>query len=331
MVVFLFILTGIITFINTTSETKLLPLKESDRGVMGGPRSLSNNSPEDYSTPTIFAFSVNQTSLNSSLNMAGDNSSIYYLTDYSSLQNPNSILTGIKTITNGILIYKARKGDTLLSVASDFGISLDTIRWANNLKTDRLTPGQELIILPVSGVLHEVKPGDTVEDIAQIYSASIEKIIAFNNLNGSNLIPGEKIIVPNGRIPKTYKVFAAKSALPEYPYYYVLPTTGFNWGVLHNVNAVDIANYCDTPVFAAAEGLIEVIAYDNSYGKYIKIQHPNNTETLYAHLNKIIVNSGDYVTQGQIIGYMGNTGYVIGNPGCHLHFEIHGAKNPFAK
>ena len=332
MVVFLFILTGAIILINTTSEAKLLPLKENDRGVVGGPKLLASASQTNSSLSNTFALSANQNSLdsNNSLNSL-NNSSIYYLTDYNSLQNPNAVLTGIKSAANGILLYKVQKGDTLLSIASDFGISLDTIRWANNLKSDHLTPGQELIILPVSGVLHEVKPGDTLESIAQLYSAPMEKIIAFNNLSGSNLVPGAKIIVPDGRIPKTYKVFAAKSALPDYPYYYVLPTTGFNWGILHNVNAVDIANNCDTPVVAAAEGLVELTAHDNSYGNYIKIQHPNNTETLYAHLNKIVVNAGDYVMQGQLIGYMGNTGYVIGNPGCHLHFEVHGAKNPFAK
>ncbi len=255
----------------------------------------------------------------------------YYFIDGNSLQNPLPVLTSIKTDKNGLLIYKVQKGDTLLSIASNFGISLDTIRWANNLKSDKLVPNQQLIILPVSGVLHEIQPGDTLETIAERYSATIEKIIVYNQLSNKPLIPGEKIIVPDGRIPRTFALTPYNSSLPSYPYYYILPTTGFNWGVLHNVNAVDIANHCGTPIVAAAEGLVEKVAFDNSYGKYIQIKHPNNTSTLYAHLNEVQTKEGDFVLQGQLIGLMGNTGYVIGSPGCHLHFEVHGAKNPFAK
>jgi murein DD-endopeptidase MepM/ murein hydrolase activator NlpD len=332
-VVFLFILGLILIIINYTNENKLLAYKESDRGILGGPKLITTNLALANNNTAIFALAANQSSnenVGFGLSSMAD-SNIYYLIDNNSLQNPSPILTSIKTDKNGILIYKVQKGDTLLSLASEFGVSLDTIKWANNLKNERIIPGEELIILPVSGVLHEIKPGDTIEKIAELYSVATDKIIVYNNLTNSSLIPGQKIIVPDGRMPRTYKVFAATSSLPEYPYYYIIPTTGFNWGILHNVNAVDIANRCDTPVLAAAEGLVETVSYDNSYGKHIKIQHPNNTETLYAHLNQVQVKEGDYVMQGQLIGLMGNTGYVVGSSGCHLHFEVRGAKNPFAK
>lgn len=334
-VVFLLILGAILIIINYTNENKLLSYKESDRGVLGGPNLIMKNLALTSNTNSaVFSLAVNQNiNRNEGLGTSPNqpDSEISYLIDHSSLQNPSPILTSIRTDKNGILIYRVQKGDTLLSLSSEFGISLETIKWANNLKSDRIVPGEELIILPVSGVLHEIKPGETIEQIAQLYSVAIDKIVAYNNLTNSSLIPGQKIIIPDGRMPRTYKVFAAASSLPEYPYYYVIPTSGFNWGILHNVNAVDIANRCDTPVVAAAEGLVEKVAYDSSYGNYIKIQHPNNTETLYAHLNYVQVKEGDYVMQGQLIGLMGNTGYVIGSPGCHLHFEVRGAKNPFAK
>ena len=89
-----------------------------------------------------------------------------------------------------------------------------------------------------------------------------------------------------------------------------------------------------TSVYAAAEGLvIEAgnIGWNNGYGGYIKIKHPNKTYTAYAHLNKILVDEGKYVSQGAKIGLMGNTGNTHGPTGCHLHFEVRGAKNPFAK
>ncbi len=120
--------------------------------------------------------------------------------------------------------------------------------------------------------------------------------------------------------------------------YFASPTTGWNWGRLHDYNAVDIANRCGTPVYAAAEGLVVEVANDdgwnNGYGNYIKIEHPINgskTYTRYAHLSKVLVDKGIYVLQGAEIGLMGNTGNTIGQTGCHLHFEVYGAKNPFGK
>lgn len=124
------------------------------------------------------------------------------------------------------------------------------------------------------------------------------------------------------------KTKLSKEKLPYYPNYYLIPTTGINWGQIHSQNAVDIANRCNTTVIASAEGLILETGFLDDYGNYIKIQHPNNTQTLYAHLSEILVESGDYADRGQIIGAMGNTGR---STGCHLHFEVRGAINPFGR
>lgn len=112
---------------------------------------------------------------------------------------------------------------------------------------------------------------------------------------------------------------------------FILPVLGINWGKLHSKNAVDIAAACNLDVVASAEGLIIDLkdgGWNNGYGKYIKIEHPNQTKTVYAHLNKINISLGDYVGQGQKIGEVGETGEATG---CHLHFEVLGAKNPFVK
>ena len=125
-----------------------------------------------------------------------------------------------------------------------------------------------------------------------------------------------------------------KKGEPDNVGYFRMPTTGWNWGRLHNQNAVDIANNCGTPIYAAAEGLITESASDgwnSGYGNYIKIKHPNNTETLYSHNDENIILAGQYVKQGDLIAYMGNTGNTHGPTGCHLHFEVRGAKNPLAK
>lgn len=236
--------------------------------------------------------------------------------------------------------YEVQEGDTLSFIASDYGVSVTTIVNANNLKSpDDIKPGIKLKIPPVDGVIHKVKKGDTVESIAKKYGAEADKIISFNSLpKAGELQIDDELIVPGGKLPagssagtagaSTAKRFAY---LPNLGDFFSMPTTGFNWGRLHGRNGVDIANSCGTGIFASAEGRITLAkdsGWNGGFGKYTKIIHPNGTETLYSHLSKILVSAGEYVGRGQQIALMGSTGR---STGCHLHFEVHGAKNPFAK
>jgi len=258
----------------------------------------------------------------------------FYVSNQDSLNNQNSPLTSIRQERSGVLIYKVQRGDTLSTIAADFGINSSSITWANSIKTSHLNPGQEIVILPVSGVKHEIKVGDTLETIAEYYSADPQKITEFNNLKNGTLKPGETLIVPDGKMPQAQRALAQTKAiastLPSYPNYYSIPTTGINWGILHTNNAVDIANRCGTTVIASAEGLVTNVSFgwNSGFGNYVEIQHPNGTETLYAHLNQIDIKEGEYVSGKDPIGLMGDSGY---STGCHLHFEVHGARNPFAK
>ena len=113
--------------------------------------------------------------------------------------------------------------------------------------------------------------------------------------------------------------------------YFAMPANGFNFGKLHPHNAVDIANSCGTPIVAAAEGLVTDFSLDSwslGYGHYVTLTHPNGLKTHYAHLGAISVSLGEYVKQGERLGLMDRTGDATG---CHLHFEVEGASNPFAK
>lgn len=176
--------------------------------------------------------------------------------------------------------------------------------------------------------------------------ASISPIFAKSTLGG----PDNSFVVLNQAIPSetssAKSFFVDNATLTNLPTpgtkvvsggaskIFTAPTTGWNWGILHNVNAVDIANECGTPIFAAAEGLVSEsvsLGWNSGYGSYIKIQHATAAITLYAHLSKNSVLAGTYVFQGDEIGLMGNTGNTHGPTGCHLHFEVRGAVNPFAK
>ena len=83
---------------------------------------------------------------------------------------------------------------------------------------------------------------------------------------------------------------------------------------------MDIAASRGTVIRAAASGtVVKAVRQDYAYGIHVKISHGNGIYTLYAHMSQLAVSYGDYVQQGQIIGYVGQTGNAYGN---HCHFEI---------
>lgn len=102
-----------------------------------------------------------------------------------------------------IVKYTVQSGDNIGSIASDFGVSINTIVWANNLKDpDVLSLGEVLKIPPVTGVVYTVKSGDTVESIANKYKADSSKILSFNDLNNNQALQaGDELMVPGGELP----------------------------------------------------------------------------------------------------------------------------------
>jgi surface antigen len=97
--------------------------------------------------------------------------------------------------------YVAKAGDTAGIVGQKFGVSANTIKWANNLSTDAISVGKNLIIPPTDGVIYTVKGGDTVASIASKYQANVERIVSFNDLELSGVKAGQTIVVPGGVLP----------------------------------------------------------------------------------------------------------------------------------
>lgn len=263
--------------------------------------------------------------------------------------NDNSLLAHNPTSTdyietggfkrNQITEYAVQSGDLLSFIASDYGVSINSIIWANKLRdADSISPGQVLKIPPVSGVIHNVVKGDTVASIAKKYGTEEAKIIEFNDLPQSGELQiGNELMVPDGQIKSTYATSTGTSSSKRFGYlpnlgdYFMQPTTGYNWGRIHGRNGVDVANSCGTPIFAAAAGSVAIAdgtGWNGGFGKFIKLTHPNSTETVYAHASKLLIPQGEYVQRGQMIALIGSTGR---STGCHLHFEVHGARNPLAK
>lgn len=257
------------------------------------------------------------------------------------LENPEDTQTNIAVKPRSEVIeYTTQSGDTLSGVAKKFGISVDTIKWANNLSNvDTIKPGQTLKILPVTGVTHVVKSGDTVQSVAKKYQADAQAIVDFP-FNGVpddfSLKAGQVLVVPDGQPPE---VKAAPKARPQSQYLaqgaasatfvapgganFIWPTRGsltqyFAW---YHPGA-DIANSAAPGVAATDGGRVAVAGWPDSYGygNRVVIDHGNGYQSLYAHLSNIYVGVGQAVSRGQIIGQMGSTGR---STGTHLHFEIH--------
>lgn len=226
-----------------------------------------------------------------------------------------------------IMEYTVVSGDTLESIAEKFGVSVDTLKWENNIKGDRLSISDTLKVPPVTGIVHKVKHGETIYTIAKKYQTDAQKIVNFpfndfEDLDTFALQVGQTLMVPDGVMPEAKPVYAripsitaggagrylwpAGGSISQYPVWYHM--------------AVDIANK-DAPGIASADsGTVVYVQYLRyAYGNHVIIDHGSGMSTLYAHLSEIYIAPGDRVGRGQIIGRMGSTGR---STGIHLHFEI---------
>lgn len=146
---------------------------------------------------TDMAVSANVASLAISLNSKTDLAQ----TDNTFISKPQ--IVSQNTGRKGVTSYTVKSGDTVQSVASTFGVSEDTIRWANNLNSDSLNPGSALTIPSITGVVYTVKSGDDAASIASKYQADKDRIITFNDAELAGLRVGQQIVIPDGILPAT--------------------------------------------------------------------------------------------------------------------------------
>lgn len=126
---------------------------------------------------------------------------------YSSMDTDSSVtkptIVQPSSASRNITPYSVQPGDTVQSVASKFGVTVDTIKWANNLTTDTLAAGSSIDVLPRNGIAYTVKDGDSVEKLAEKYKADASLITTVNDIEISGLTTGLKIIIPDGVLPNT--------------------------------------------------------------------------------------------------------------------------------
>lgn len=183
-----------------------------------------------------------------------------------------------------IILYKVQNGDTLSTIAEKFQISQDTVKWANDLKGDSLTVGDELKILPVTGMAHKVASGDSVYSIAKKYQTNPQAIVDFPfndfaNPETFSLVAGSIIIVPDGVQPSAAPVVRRQyiAAGPA-----VFSNSGFAWPVQGSISqfaawyhmALDITAPVGTPIIASQNGTVtKALAgtWDGGYGTNVMV------------------------------------------------------------
>lgn len=254
----------------------------------------------------------------------------------------------------GVERYIVKNGDTLSIIATNYGISVETIKWANNLSSDLVKPGQELDIPPADGVLIKVAKNETLSSIAKKYNGNEQAIADFNWLDYPfTLTEGQELFVPDGSMPMAPKpVYASapRTYVSGYPSAIgssapVDPNVGrfLGWpvaggtarisqyykGSIHR--GIDIADRNlpnvvaaagGTVVFAGCAGICPPLGSTwggSGYAWAVQIDHGNGYTTWYAHLKNIYVRTGEGVSKGQAIAQMGSTGR---STGPHVHFEL---------
>jgi len=234
-----------------------------------------------------------------------------------------------------IIEYEVKSGDTISSIAKDYGVSDETIYWENNLsKNSQIKEGEKLRILPVSGVAHKVEAGDTIYSIAKKYQANAQPIIdfPFNDVGDDfQLSTGEVLIIPDGAPPAAPKPAPTQYLASEKQNVsvtdlgsaqFIWPASGslaqyFSW--YHP--AIDISNLGGGAIRASDSGTVVVAGWPDGsgYGNRVILDHGNGYTTLYAHMSRVYVSPGQQVGKGEVLGAMGATGRATG---VHLHFEV---------
>jgi murein DD-endopeptidase MepM/ murein hydrolase activator NlpD len=240
------------------------------------------------------------------------------------------------------IFYIVKSGDNVSKIAHKFGLKVATILNVNELTAKgNLRIGDKIQIPPTDGIYYEVQTGDTLSEIAKAHDVEMAKVIAYNQITPGTIKEGQKVFLPDAmkvfierkpiaRSTDSTKIIQRSSGGTFTPIQSIgfrirRPTRGVLTQGFHSKHfGIDIGNSLNTPIYAAAAGKIikSSDGWNYGYGNYIIIDHGNNVQTLYGHMNVREVEEGQIIEKGALIGKMGNTGSVWGPTGIHLHFEL---------
>ena len=346
---------GFARFVNIYGKDKILIFSENFEGAKSAlvksiliKRGRRNRMFLHLSAMTLLTLGVLVSPFIQDVNLFGKNPSLTFAQseNESLITTPDVFDTKLsEKPRDTIIIYTVQNGDTLSGVAKRFGIDEDTIKWQNNLQSDYINVGDQLEILPVSGVAHKVARGDTVYTIAKRYTANAQAIADFPfndfaNPQTFSLVEGQILIVPDGVPPKETPRIVRRQFFAAGPV--GVGASGFTWPARGTINqgyswyhkGIDIGGDIGTPIVAGQSGRVSEVytsGWNGGYGIHVIIAGDNGYSTLYSHMSGVNVSPGDRVEAGRsLIGWIGLTGRTTGP---HVHFEIRGPAgflNPLA-
>ncbi len=199
------------------------------------------------------------------------------------------------------------KGDTLSSLATKYGVSIETILHVNKINdVNKIVEYTKLQIPNIDGFMHVVTTKDTLESLSIKYGVSIKDIFVVNDLKSENIGNLDRVYIP-GINPVNYGWHSNIDS------FFIYPINGFiskRYGVFTNkitgisdfYHGVDFSPIDKLDVKASKSGFVSRIGYSPSYGNYIYLDHSGGYRTLYAHIDHIDVSLHQKVAQGEIIG-----------------------------
>ena len=224
--------------------------------------------------------------------------------------------------------YTVKAGDSISVISRDAGLSnISTLIAVNGISNVRyLREGQKLKIPSMDGLLHTVSAGETVEGLSVRYRTAVEDILDANDLDSYSLAPGQELFIPGAKMDSTalQRAMGELFAWPITAEYRISSRFGARKDPITGADSyhtgIDLACPSGTAIKAAMSGTVAKAGWSNVFGNYVIIKHIDGYQTLYGHMSKIKTKKGAFVSQGELIGLVGSTGY---STGPHLHFTVY--------
>lgn len=258
----------------------------------------------------------------------------------------------LSSFADKIKTHRVAAGETLLNISEKYDISIESLKKSNPELVDLiegspLVTSTDILVPPAEGVLISFSASDNILGLALKNGLKPADLLDANGFTSvSEIKVGQILYIPDSSVlamtNNPSRGIGGSDKQEEESYSASVASTTYSWPLSGRLTSafgrrnisvggntfhrgIDIAAPTGTPIRAAQGARVSFSDWSNTYGWVIFLEHHDGSQTRYAHMSAMAVIAGDYVDQGEIIGYVGSTG---ASTGPHLHFEIRINKNP---
>ncbi len=245
------------------------------------------------------------------------------------------------------LLVRLKQGETIQDLASRFGLSVTEVARANDLNSPTDLEAGDLVLLPgvqakttydrllqireAERKAREEEERRLAEERRQREEARRKQQEEQRRLEQQARTRQQQQVQSQPRLRRANAVVAAAGYRWPMPSFTITTYFGRR-GVFQRFHTgIDLAAPTGTPIYAARAGQVDTAGWSRfGYGLHVILDHGAAQETLYGHMSRIAVRPGQWVARGDLLGYVGSTGW---STGPHLHFEVRvggAARNPMA-